>query len=597
MLHGSPMPTSAAVQADTLFVLHNALSTFIRIPCSYSTLDPAVPWRVLFESAEHTIHEYQNAYGNHPRRVSYNARNLRRAVRTKRPVLASLLGFWDVYVPLVDGGRARGCLVAGVFLRKPPSAADITRHWRALTGKNPRPTDPTFRTFARALIRTTVLDDAKLDAYKELLSIGGLAIRGGATAASGGRIQALIDAHFAKMPWAFMGKAADYLDPVKSWYYAAGNLPPWDETELGISRAPNAVVAVHVACAGTELESVLRLDAFQRACASFCRRLPETTCAALEDVGVFLMHHVPATGPRARTILLTLAQKVVDWAWHDQKLRAHVGIGGVGALRLALPGIAARAKVAMELAVHRDVPIVVYDDEPSATGDVAPGLQIPRLARQLLEQFDQGAANELALTRAEYIGQVVSATSGQPAAMRAHFEHLADGLLARVRRRAGLASSDVKGLEKEIHRALDGGRTTSDLLTSLRAWIDHLLRLAEAPDREDRDRRIDRAAEWIEDHCEEPLTLKQTARHAGFSTAHFSRLFTAKVGTGFGEYLVSARLERAKPLLRGTALPIFRVAYAAGFASVAHFCHAFKKKNDLTPMQFRGARGAGDPKR
>jgi AraC family transcriptional regulator len=95
--------------------------------------------------------------------------------------------------------------------------------------------------------------------------------------------------------------------------------------------------------------------------------------------------------------------------------------------------------------------------------------------------------------------------------------------------------------------------------------------------------------EFAQSHLHEPVQLTDLARAAGLSVSHFSREFQREMGIGPRQYLVSARLARARRLLLADEGNITEVVYAAGFGSSAHFASAFRAAFGTSPTAFRHA--------
>jgi AraC-like DNA-binding protein len=83
----------------------------------------------------------------------------------------------------------------------------------------------------------------------------------------------------------------------------------------------------------------------------------------------------------------------------------------------------------------------------------------------------------------------------------------------------------------------------------------------------------------------EPLTVKEMARTAHMSTAHFSRKFRVAYGeTPYG-YLMTRRIERAMALLRsGTS--VTESCFLVGCTSLGSFSARFSKIVGVTPSQY-----------
>lgn len=101
------------------------------------------------------------------------------------------------------------------------------------------------------------------------------------------------------------------------------------------------------------------------------------------------------------------------------------------------------------------------------------------------------------------------------------------------------------------------------------------------------DDRIELLRRYIGDHMGESLSRERLAKVAGFSIPHLQRLFNWRLGSSVGQYVRSARLERAARKLRMGAVDITEVALAAGYESHAAFSKAFRQRYRISPRDFR----------
>jgi AraC family transcriptional regulator len=97
-------------------------------------------------------------------------------------------------------------------------------------------------------------------------------------------------------------------------------------------------------------------------------------------------------------------------------------------------------------------------------------------------------------------------------------------------------------------------------------------------------RRVD---ELIADSLADGLTLTALADVAGYSKAHFVRLFRRATGTSPHRYVLLRRLEQARRLIETSTLPLAEVASATGFASQSHLNIAFARFYRCTPGDTR----------
>ena len=99
--------------------------------------------------------------------------------------------------------------------------------------------------------------------------------------------------------------------------------------------------------------------------------------------------------------------------------------------------------------------------------------------------------------------------------------------------------------------------------------------------------RLRRVLERIHTHFHTNLNLAELAAEAGYSRAHFIRMFRAAVGRTPHRYLLDYRLEKAQAMLEQGSLPVIEIAAACGFVSHAHFSTAFRARFDVSPSDYR----------
>ncbi|MGW2457909.1 helix-turn-helix domain-containing protein [Streptomyces argyrophyllae] len=98
---------------------------------------------------------------------------------------------------------------------------------------------------------------------------------------------------------------------------------------------------------------------------------------------------------------------------------------------------------------------------------------------------------------------------------------------------------------------------------------------------------------WLEDHCDQDLTLAEIAAKAGMSTRTLNRRFREQTGTTPLQWLHRARVRRAQYLLETTAYPVERIAVQTGFGSPTAFRERFRRVVGTSPQAYRRAFRAG----
>jgi AraC-like DNA-binding protein len=95
------------------------------------------------------------------------------------------------------------------------------------------------------------------------------------------------------------------------------------------------------------------------------------------------------------------------------------------------------------------------------------------------------------------------------------------------------------------------------------------------------------AKTFVQAHVEEPITLAQVVNHVHVSRFYFCKLFRKATGMTLTDYIVRARLEKAKSLLADPAMRISEVVFAAGFGSIPRFNNVFKRYVGMAPTEYR----------
>jgi transcriptional regulator GlxA family with amidase domain len=94
---------------------------------------------------------------------------------------------------------------------------------------------------------------------------------------------------------------------------------------------------------------------------------------------------------------------------------------------------------------------------------------------------------------------------------------------------------------------------------------------------------------WALARLDEPLALRVLARHAGVSQRTFIRRFTEETGTTPLQWLLNARLSRARELLETTDHPVDRIARDCGLGTATNLRLHFRRALDTTPTAYRRA--------
>jgi AraC family transcriptional regulator len=99
--------------------------------------------------------------------------------------------------------------------------------------------------------------------------------------------------------------------------------------------------------------------------------------------------------------------------------------------------------------------------------------------------------------------------------------------------------------------------------------------------------RLELVLVYIDAHLDEDLSIKQLASLAGTGLHYFRKLFSISTGLTVHEYVMQARIARARHLLHRTHLSIVEIALLSGFSSQSHLTAEFRRRLGVTPAVYR----------
>ena len=123
---------------------------------------------------------------------------------------------------------------------------------------------------------------------------------------------------------------------------------------------------------------------------------------------------------------------------------------------------------------------------------------------------------------------------------------------------------------------------------SLPLFVTRVLTLAirNLRSREEKPNEIIRAKLYLREHYREAdCSLNMVAEAVGFSSNHFSMIFSSRTGQTFIEYLTGLRIRKAKELLRQGVRPT-DIAWEIGYTDERYFLSLFKKNTGMTTREF-----------
>ena len=131
---------------------------------------------------------------------------------------------------------------------------------------------------------------------------------------------------------------------------------------------------------------------------------------------------------------------------------------------------------------------------------------------------------------------------------------------------------------------------SSDILQMLNRVADELFGTQESIEEkqmEEKNRLVELAKEYIEEHYYENLMLTDVAQKVGVSAGYLSTLFQKQLSKGFVDYLNEIRIEHACTYLQQNFLKTYEIAYKVGFNDEKYFSKVFKRIKGQPPSEYR----------
>ena len=98
---------------------------------------------------------------------------------------------------------------------------------------------------------------------------------------------------------------------------------------------------------------------------------------------------------------------------------------------------------------------------------------------------------------------------------------------------------------------------------------------------------VKKMLEIVAFHYADPNPLAIAASQLSYSPSTLSTLFKNNTGKKYKEYVQSYRIDKAKYLLASTSASISRIAEDVGYADTKFFSRLFKKREGITPTEYR----------
>ncbi|GLX68609.1 response regulator transcription factor [Paenibacillus glycanilyticus] len=100
--------------------------------------------------------------------------------------------------------------------------------------------------------------------------------------------------------------------------------------------------------------------------------------------------------------------------------------------------------------------------------------------------------------------------------------------------------------------------------------------------------------QYIHAHYGEDLTRLSLADVVYLHPDYLARLFKKETGVSLGTYVIKARMDAAKQLLRTTQLSVFAAGKKVGYANYSYFAKVFKQEVGMSPNEYKQKQEAAE---
>ncbi len=135
-----------------------------------------------------------------------------------------------------------------------------------------------------------------------------------------------------------------------------------------------------------------------------------------------------------------------------------------------------------------------------------------------------------------------------------------------------------------------GDKTTSvegliDLLEEMQ--VDFAKRMRELKKETVHSIHIRKSVDYIQEHLQEKLSVKEIAERIGLSTDYYAKLFYKEMGVSVKDYVAEAKISTAANMLIYSDYSYTDIALTLGYSSQSAFISVFKKYRGITPKEYR----------
>lgn len=98
---------------------------------------------------------------------------------------------------------------------------------------------------------------------------------------------------------------------------------------------------------------------------------------------------------------------------------------------------------------------------------------------------------------------------------------------------------------------------------------------------------VERCKDYLSQNIHKRITVEELAKKLGVNRTYLSGTFSAQEGMSISQYSIMVRLQAAENMLRYSEASVSEIAEYLCFSSQSHLGKEFKKKNGISPAEYR----------
>lgn len=117
--------------------------------------------------------------------------------------------------------------------------------------------------------------------------------------------------------------------------------------------------------------------------------------------------------------------------------------------------------------------------------------------------------------------------------------------------------------------------------------LDFAKRMRELKKKEVQSIHIRKSVDYIQEHLQEKLSVKDIASQVGLSADYYAKLFYKEMGVSVKDYVAETKISTATNMLIYSDHSYLDIALTLGYSSQSAFISVFKKHKGITPKEYR----------